>query len=186
MRLPRTLSVALGLALVALPAAAAIKAMTLSELMNITTDVVHGRILEKSSFHMDWPYEGAVYTKLTIQGESLRTQKPMTTQVVFLGSHDPADGFGTSEMPTLQDTRVGGEVVVFYKRDLQMPGQLNQVYNLAGVYRVETAFGAPVVIGKGEGFAFPENVKLAEARTQVRATHLALQDAKNSQDAKAK
>jgi hypothetical protein len=73
MRLPRTLSIALGLALVALPAAAAIKALTLAELMEITTDSVHGTILEKSSFRLDWPFEGAVYTKLTIKGESLRT-----------------------------------------------------------------------------------------------------------------
>jgi hypothetical protein len=178
MRFLRTASLALGLALVALPAAAAIKAMTLDELMGITTDTVHGRILEKSSFRMDWPFEGAVYTQLTIQGESLRTQEPVTTQVVFLGSHDPADHYGTSEMPTLQDTRVGGETVVFYHRDSEMPGQLNRVFDLSGVYRVESGFGAPVVIGKGEGFAFPDNVKLADARAQVRETHLALQAAK--------
>ncbi|MHC5210391.1 MAG: hypothetical protein ACYTG2_06715 [Planctomycetota bacterium] len=178
MRLPRTLSVALGLALVALPVAAAIKAMTLAELMDITTDTVHGTILEKSSFRMDWPFEGAVYTQLTIEGESLRTQAPVTTQVVFLGSHDPADHYNTSETPTLQDTRVGGEAVVFFYRDAEMPGQLNRVFDLSGVYRIERAFGTPVVIGKGEGFAFPENIKLTDARTQVRAAHLALEAAK--------
>jgi hypothetical protein len=177
MRFSRTLTVALGLALVALPAAAAIKALTLDELMQITTEAVHGKIVEKSSFRLDWPFEGAVYTKLTIQGESLRTEKPLTADVVFLGSHDPADHYGTSEMPTLQDTRVGAEAVVFFQHDLEMPGQLNRVYDLSGVYRVEKSFGSPVVIGKGEGFAFPENLKLTEARSQIRATHLALQAA---------
>jgi hypothetical protein len=80
-------------------------------------------------------------------------------------------------MPTLQETRVGAEAVVFFQHDLEMPGQLNRVYDLSGVYRVEKSFGSPVVIGKGEGFAFPENLKLTEARSQIRATHLALQAA---------
>jgi hypothetical protein len=43
-------------------------------------------------------------------------------------------------------------------------------HNLAYVYRVEDGFGAPVVIGKGEGAAFPENIKLSDVRAQVLAT----------------
>jgi len=175
MRLTKSIAVALGVALVTVPAIAAIKAMTLKELMSITTDVVDAHIVAKSSLRLDWPMEGAVYTKLTIEGTSLRTQEPVKTDVYFLGSHDPADQFGTSEMPTLQDTRVGSEAIIFYGKDKEIPGRLNLVYGLHCVYRVEEAFGAPVVIGKGEGFAFPENIKLDDVRTQVRATHLALQ-----------
>jgi hypothetical protein len=175
MRLSKSVTVALGLALVALPAVASIKALTLSELMGITTDVAHVRILDKQSFPLDWPFEGAVYTRLTVEGTSLRTQQPVSTQVVFLGSHDPKDQYGTSEMPTLQDTRVGNDVVLFYFKNPDMPGRMNQVFDLSGVYRVEQTFGAPVVIGKGEGFAFPENVKLDDARAQVRAAHLQLE-----------
>jgi hypothetical protein len=174
MRLSKSVAVALGLALVAVPAIASIKAMTLKELMAITTDVVDAHIVAKSSFKLDYPFEGAVYTRLSIDGTSLRTQEPVKTDVVFLGSHDPADQFGTSEMPTLQDTRVGSEVVIFFGKDQDFPGRLNVAYGLHCIYRVEEAFGAPVVIGKGEGFAFPENVKLDAVRDSVRATHLEL------------
>ncbi len=175
MRILHSAAVALGLALVAVPAGAAIKALTLVELMDITSDAVHGTITARSTFHLDWPYEGCVYTKLTVKGESLRTLEPVTTDVVFLGSQDPADEFAVSEMPTLQDTRVGGEAVVFYYSDPDMPGaQRQRVFDLSGVYRVEQAFGTAVVAGKGEGFAFPENVKLADVRLAVRAAHVEL------------
>ena len=175
MRLSKSIAVALGVALAAAPAIAAIKAMTLKELMAITTDVVDAHIVAKTSFRLDYPMEGAVYTRLSIEGVSLRTQQPVKTDVVVLGSHDPADQFGTSEMPTLQDTRVESEVVIFFAKDLDMPGRPFVVCNLGSVYRVEQAFGSPVVIGKGEGFAFTENLKLDDVRTQVRATHLELQ-----------
>ena len=175
MRLSKSIAVALGLALVAVPAIASIKAMTLKELMTVTTDVVDVHILAKDSFKLDWPMEGAVYTRLSVEGVSLRTQEPVKTDVVFLGSHDPADQFGTSEMPTLQDTRVGSQAVIFFGKDQDIPGRLNVAYGLHCIYRVEEAFGAPVVIGKGEGFAFTENLKLDDVRTQVRAAHLELQ-----------
>ena len=174
MRLSKSVAVALGVALVAVPALASIKAMTLKELMAVTTEVVDARIVAKRSFKLDWPMEGAVYTSLSIEGTSLRTQEPVKTDVVFLGSHDPADQFGTSEMPTLQDTRVGSQAIIFFAKDQDIPGRLNLAYGLHCVYRVEEAFGAPVVIGKGEGFAFPDNRKLDEVRAEVRATHLEL------------
>ena len=175
MRLIQSAAVTLGLALVALPAGAAIKAMTLAELMQITTDVVHVKILEKSTFRLDWPFDGCVYTKLSVEGESLRTLQPVATDLVFLGSHEAKDDFRVSEMPTPQDTRAGGEAVIFYFKDPDMPGAFkNRIFGLDGVYRLEQAFGAPVVVGKGEGFAFPENRKLADVRSAVRATHLEL------------
>jgi hypothetical protein len=179
MRFPKLALAALGAVALAVPTFAAVKAMTLSELMGITTDTVHVHILAKSTFHSDWPMSGVVWTKLTVQGESLRTGEPVTADLVFLGSHDPADNYGTSEMPTLQDTRVGGEAVIFFNgHDEQVPGQLNRIFDLSNVYRVERSFGTPVVIGKGEGAAFVENVKLDDARTLVRQTHLALQASK--------
>ena len=178
MRFPKIALAALGAAALAVPTFAAIKAMTLSELMEVTNDAVHVKILEKSSFRADVPTQGVVWTKLKVQGESLRTGEPVNTEVVFQGSHDAADNYGTSEMPTLQDTRVGGEAVIFYGKMESLPGQPNVAFNLAGVYRVEKGFGAPVVIGKGEGMAFAENVKLDDASKLIRKTHLELQAAK--------
>jgi len=184
MRLVKYASLVLGVVLTALPIGAAIKAMTLAEMMEITTDVAHVQIIEKSSFRLAHPFPEAVYTELAVKGTSLRTGKAVETTLVFLGSHDPDDQYGVSEMPTLQDTRVGSEVVVFFHRDTAFPGERNVLFNLGAVYRVEKTFGRPVVIGKGEGFAFPENVKILDARTQVRATHLALQAAQADQAGK--
>jgi hypothetical protein len=177
MRFPKVALAAIGAAALALPSFAAIKALTLSELMGMTTDTVHVRILEKSSFRSDYPMQGVVWTKLKVQGESLRTGEPVTTDVVFLGSHEPSDNYGTSEMPTLQDTRVGGEAVIFYAKNPDMPGQPNVVWDLSGIYRIEKGFGTPTLIGKGEGLAFAENVKLDDASKLVRKTHLELQAA---------
>ncbi len=174
MRSPKFVVAILAAAALAVPVTAAIKAMSLSELMGITTETAQVRILEKTSFSSDWPIENVTWTKLKVQGESLRTGQPVTAELAFLGSHDPADHYGTSEMPTLQDTRVGAEAVVFWFKNPDMPGQLNQVFDLGGVYRVEQGFGEPVVVGKGEGFAFPENAKLADVRELVRKTHLEL------------
>ena len=178
MRFPKIAATALGAAVLAVPVAAAIKAMTLNELMGITTDTALVHIVDKTTFHSDWPASGMVWTKMTVQGESLRTGQPVTTDVYFLGSHDPRDNYGTSEMPTLQDTRVGAQAVVFWTKDVESPGLMNTVGGLAGIYRVEQGFGEPVVIGKGEGFAFPDNIKVTDARALVLKAQLELQAGK--------
>jgi hypothetical protein len=166
--------IALALAVLAIGSTAAIKALTLSELMEITTDAAHVRITARASVPLDYPFEGAVWTKLSVTGTSLRTGLPVATDLMFLGSHEPDDRFTISEMPTKQDTRVGGEAIAFWWDDPQLAEGGHRLFDLSGVYRVEQAFGAPVVIGKGEGFAWSENVKLADAGDQVRKAHLEL------------
>ncbi len=176
MRLKRCVTAAVALAAVAIPVSAAIKAMTLKELMEITSEVFYGEIIAKDTEHVGRPFPEAVYTRLTIEGESLRTGEVTTKHVWFLGSHDPADGYITSESPAVQDTRIGNEVVVFSSRE-GMLQDVDYVYDWSGVYRVEHGFGEPVLIGKGEGGAFPVNVKLSHARERVREVHVALEKA---------
>ncbi len=179
MKFPRAALVVAGLALVTVPLFAAVKAMTLSELMELTQDTALVHIVDKTTFTSDLPFEGAVFTRLTVKGESLRTGDEVSTQIIFLGSHDPADHFASSEMPTLQDTRVGGDAILFLYRDATMPGTPFRVSSHADVYRVERAFGTDVVIGKGEGAAFTENVPLVVARDRVRQTDVAQRAAKS-------
>lgn len=170
MRMKRCVSTLIVAAVAALPVAAAIKALNLEELMTITSDAVYGTIVDKQVVTLDHPWQGAVYTKLTIQGESLRQGQEITTEVVFHGSHDPSDDYVVSEMPELQDSRVGGKVVVLFQKSAELAGR-NLVYDLSGLYRVESGFGEPVLVGKGEGFAFPVNAKLGDVRERVRTTH---------------
>ena len=170
----KTTAVALACAaLLSIPVTAAIKAMTLTELMEVTTDAVHGKIVARDTVRLDHPWEGALYTRLTVEGESIRTGEEGTFQVIFHGSHDKDDWYGISSMPTLQDSRTGGETVLFFGSHPLLPGQ-NLVYNYAGLYRVEMGFGEPVLVGKGEGMAFPENAKLSDVRTDIRSTHATL------------
>lgn len=173
MRISRCVATLFVAAVAALPIGAAIKAMNLEEVMSITDDVVVGTIIAKESVSLDYPWEGAVYTKLTVEGESLRSGKSLIKEVVFHGSHDPSDNYIISEMPELQDTRLGGQVMVLSHTSKELGG-LSLVYSLAGAYRIESGFGEAVVIGKGEGFAFRTNAKLSKVREAVRTTHEAL------------
>ncbi len=173
MRMKWCVAAALLSATIAVPVSSAIKAMNLEELMSITNDVVSGTILDKDSIELDHPGDGAVYTRLTVKGESLRTGKKGTWELVFHGSHDPADRYIMSEMPTLQDSRVGGEIVVFFEVDKKLDDR-NHAHSWANLYRVEKGFGEPVVIGKGEGAAFEKNTRLVDVRERVATTHAAL------------
>lgn len=163
-------------ALLALPVTAAIKALSLSELMEVTHDAVVGTIVARDTVRLDHPWQDALYTRLTIEGESVRTGTPGTWQVVFHGSHEASDEYGISTMPTLQDSRVGGQTLVFTMEHPMLPGQ-HLVANWGTLYRVEQGFGESVVVGKGEGMAFAENTRLADARTAIRTVHAELQRA---------
>lgn len=171
----RSTAMVIGLVLVALPVSASVALLNLQEYMEITVDTVHGKITAKETFRADWPEEHTYFTRLTIEGESVRLGgEPRSYEVVFMGSHDPADDFYHSEAPQPQDVRLGNEVVVFFARQpklLPEQGGVDYVWAHDGVYRVERAFGEPVLVGKGEGFAFPANVKLGEAMTRVAETH---------------
>jgi hypothetical protein len=167
-----------GAVLISLPCAAAIRALTLDELTAITHETLLVQVTGRSTFTPGVPDAESVWTRLSVEGESLRSGEAFSGSVAFLGSHDPADHFGTSEMPTLQDTRTGGTVLLLAERLAEFPGGPTLVaHNLAYIYRVEQGFGTPVVVGKGEGAAFPANVKLSEARALAHAAHLKSQSA---------
>ncbi|RKY19280.1 MAG: hypothetical protein DRQ55_11030 [Planctomycetota bacterium] len=161
-------------AVVALPVGAAIKAMNLGELMSITDDAVYGTIVKTESIRLDAPWPNAVYTQITVQGESLRSGESGRFELVFHGSHDRADDYVISEMPALQDVRLGGETVVFFEANVEDVFGKNVVHNWGNLYRVERVFGAPVVLGKGEGSAFELNAGLQEVRTRVSSAHAAI------------
>ena len=90
-------------AVLSVPLTAAIKSMTLRELMEVTQDAVHGEIVARDTVKLDHPWKDAIYTRLTIEGTSLRTGEQGTFQVVFHGSHEKNDWYGVSSMPTLPE-----------------------------------------------------------------------------------
>ena len=164
----------------ALPTPASIQAMDLGQLMTATSKTIHGTITAREVVKLAHPWPDAVYTQLTITGENARTGEREQVKVLFHGSHDARDQYTISEMPTLQDTRVGSEVIAFYSPRKDMEGR-HLLSNLGGVFRVERAFGQPVVLGKGQGFAFEKNEKLQVARDRIRVMHLELLKFKQQQ-----
>lgn len=174
MRLRPCAAALLVIAAVALPVGAAIKAMTLAELMSVTDDAVVGTIVEKGTVRLDTPWAGALYTRIVVQGESLRTGATGEFALVFHGSHERSDEYIVSEMPTLKDSRVGGQVVAFFEKAKEGGPPMDLVHSWANLYRVEESFGQPVVMGKGEGSAFPLNLTLGDVRNRVSATHVQL------------
>lgn len=183
MRLHRFLGWVAALALLAVPLHAGIRAMTLAQLMEITTDTLHVQVVDKSVHPTEVDGVPAVYTKLTVVGESMRTNEPVSLDLVYLGSHDPKDECMFSEMPELQDVRVGAETVLFVEAEADRFDGMPVVHNLANAFRVENAFGSKVVIGKGEGMAVETNTKVAELRTSVRQMHIQLEAAKAALEA---
>lgn len=171
MRMTSCVTALVVAAVVALPVGAAIKAMNLGELMSITDDAVYGTIVKSESIRLDAPWPNAVYTQLTVEGESLRTGEAGVFEMVFHGSHERSDDYVISEMPALQDVRRGGKTVVFFEKDVADVAGKNVVHNWANLYRVEQVFGAPVLVGKGEGSAFELNASLEEVRTRVSSAH---------------
>lgn len=183
MRLHRSLGLLAAIAVLAVPLHAGIKAMNLAQLMEITTDAVHVQVVEKSVHPIDLEGVPAVYTKLTVVGESIRRGEPVSMELMFLGSHDPKDECMFSEMPELQDVRVGAETVLFVDVDPKRFDGMPVVHNLANAFRVENAFGSKVVIGKGKGMAIATNTKLTELRETVRDMHIQLEAAKAALEA---
>ncbi len=183
MRLHRSLGILVALAIIAVPLHAGIKAMNLAQLMEITTDTIHAQVVERSVHSKTIDGEEVVYTKLTVIGESMRRNEPVSMNVVYMGSHDPADNFMMSEMPEAQDVRVGAEVVLFTDGNVEFFDGMPVVHNLANAFRVENAFGTKVVIGKGEGMAVSTNAKLSDMRTTVRDLHIQLEAAKATLEA---
>jgi hypothetical protein len=174
MRMTSCATALLAVAVVAFPVGAAIKAMNLAELMSVTDDAVHGTIVQKETVRLDAPWQDAVYTQITIEGTSLRTGEVGQFEVLFHGSHERSDDYVISEMPTLQDSRLGGTTVVFFEKGVEELGGKNLAHNWANLYRVEQVFGAPVLIGKGEGSAFVLNTAVTEVSSRVANTHVDL------------
>ena len=88
------------------------------------------------------------------------------------GFVDAEHGVNNSEAPSADDVRIGNRVVAFYKWTSNMGGGLaaNALYAAhGGLFRTFEARGGTVVQGRGEGYAIPTNVGLAQLEQNVKA-----------------
>jgi len=159
--------------LVASLAGAQIERLDLAQMVARTDNAVHGQILAQEVVRIDHPVdgEGLFFTHLTVEGTSLVDGQPLTVQVTFPGGFvSPGEGVYNSEAPSADETRVGNEIVAFYKWSDNLGGGLagNALYaSHGGIYRVAATRRGPVALGKGDGYALSSNVRVTELRTRI-------------------
>lgn len=170
----RGLSMA-ALALVAAGAlgVAQIERLDLDQMVAKTDNSIVGQITAKKVFRIDHPVDGPelYYTTLTVRGRSLVDGKLITVPVTYPGGFiNPEEGVYNSEAPSDAETRIGNEVVLFYKWTDNMGGDVagNALYaSHGGIYRVAKSGSEYVTLGKGEGYAISKNWKLKALDAEI-------------------
>jgi len=174
--LPRPLAWAGAAVLVATLAGAQIERLDLGQMVAKTDNAVHGHIVASEVVRIDDPVDGPelYFTHLTIEGNSLygaHEGDPIRVQVTFPGGFiSPDQGVYNSEAPSADETRIGNDVVVFYKWSDNMGGGMaaNALYAWhGGIYRVAQTRDGAVALGKGDGFAISSNVRVTDLQSQI-------------------
>jgi hypothetical protein len=172
-RLFRLLFSALALAAGGALARAEIEHLTLQEIVAKTDNVIYGTITAKKVIRIDHPIDGPelYFTRLTIEGKSLRDDKPLTVDVWFGGGFiDATHGVWNSEAPKVDDQKIGNRVMAFYKWADNLGGDLsgNALYAWhGGLYRTFEAPKGVIVQGRGATYAVAQNVTLSDLRAQI-------------------
>ena len=158
---------ALALAVGASALGAQVRALTLSEMVEVADQGVFGQILSKRVTRLD-ALDGRTlyYTSMTIEGRQLADGTPVRVEVAFPGGfiHEE-EGYWHSESPGADETRVGSEIIAFYKWTPGMGGALeaNWLYaNHGGLFRTVQGPSGHVVLGRGDGYAVAKNVRLTD------------------------
>ncbi len=178
----------LGLAAAALIAAgvagtAQIERLTLDQMVAKTDNSV-GEITKKEVIRIDHPIDGPelYFTHLTVEGRSLVDGKKMTAVVTYPGGFiDDENGVWNSEAPSDEDTKLGNQVVVFFKHTKNLGGDLeaDALYaSHGGLFRTAKSQSGTVVLGRGEGYAISDNTQLSVLDESVTELHQAQQDAR--------
>jgi hypothetical protein len=138
-----------------------------------TDNCVIGKITASEVIRVDHPIDGPklYFTTLRIEGRSLYTGNAITVPVTFAGGFiTPEDGVWNSEAPRADDTKVGNEVVVFYKWVDNMGGDVaaNALWAAhGGLYRVVNGRKGKVVLGQGDGYAIADNASVADLEQSI-------------------
>jgi len=152
---------------------AKILTLDLEAMVAATDDAVLGTIVDRTVIRVDHPIDGPelYYTTLTIQGESLRSGEERQVDVTFPGGFiDAENGAWNSEAPSVDDTVLGREVVVFSRWSDNLGGDVaaNALYaSHGGLYTTIDTREGKIVQGRGEGYAIPMNVTVSRLRDDI-------------------
>ena len=173
LRTAKAALVAAAIAAGAVMGTAQIERLNLEQMVTKTDDAVLGEITKKEVIRIDHPVDGPelYYTHLTIEGRSLETGAEKTAVVTFPGGFiDDENGVWNSEAPTDAETKIGTEVVAFYKWSDNMGGDLaaNALYaSHGGIFRTVKGRKGMVVMGKGDGYAISSNIGLTQLDAKI-------------------
>ena len=171
---PRVLVPCLLSALLCASARAQIKSFTLEEMVRTADRAVQGQIVAERVSRVDSARDGAdlYYTTITIQGRTLGDAQAITVDVTFRGGFvSDTEGVFNSEAPAKDDVKVGKHVLAFYRWTDDMGGGMaaNQLVAAhGGLYRVVEGTRGAAVLGRGEGYAIKNNVRLEQLESAVR------------------
>ena len=114
--------------------------------------------------------DAAVASRLDT-GESLRSGEERQVDVTFPGGFiDAENGAWNSEAPSVDDTVLGREVVVFSRWSDNLGGDVaaNALYaSHGGLYTTIDTREGKIVQGRGEGYAIPMNVTVSRLRDDI-------------------
>lgn len=154
---------------------AQIERLDLNQMVQRSDDAIVGKITARNVIRIDHEVDGPelYYTSLTIQGRSLTSNEPRTVDVWFGGGFiNETEGVFNSEAPTMDDQKVGNQVVAFYKFEENMGGDLSGNALMTwhgGLYRTFESRGTTFVQGRGNGYAIPSNLRLDDLDAQVKS-----------------
>jgi len=154
---------------------AQIERLDLNQMVQRADDAVVGTIVERNVIRIDHPVDGPelYFTSITVEGRSLSTNQPTSVDMWFGGGFiNETDGVFNSEAPSMDDQKVGNQVVAFYKFEDNMGGDLSGNALMCwhgGLYRTFESRSATFVQGRGDGYAIGTNVRLDALDQQVKA-----------------
>ena len=153
---------------------AQIERLDLPQMVQRSDDALIGKITARNVIRIDHEVDGPelYYTSITIEGRSLSTNEPRTVDVWFGGGFiNATEGVFNSEAPSMDDQKVGNQIVAFYKFEENMGGDLSGNALMTwhgGLYRTFESRGATIVQGRGDGYAIPSNLRLNDLDAQVK------------------
>ena len=154
-----------------LPLSAAIKPMTLPEMMEISTGAIDGQITAKESVVIFDPADNMneIWTRLTVSGTELTTGETVTHDLYYMGGVWNGQRIFPVTSPRDYQTRVGARVVAFYWFDPSLSETgANKIFCYPNIYQVQQGSSEPTVIGLGDGAAVPYNTKLSVLSAEVK------------------
>jgi hypothetical protein len=172
LRSPKALALtAAGILAAATLGWAQIERLDLNQMVTKTDNAIVGKIVDARVIRTDGQVQELYFTTLTIQGTSLVNNQQLTVDVTYPGGFiSPTEGVFNSEAPAADDVKLGNRVVAFYKWSDNMGNGLaaNALYaSHGGLYRVASARGEAVVLGRGDGYALSRNWRLSDLGTAI-------------------